>query len=456
MNRNLINLEGTGGTGPENSSITRKTKTREFDRKVVTLLFTTGKQHSSFLMPHSLDYIPDSKLATSNQSAKLELEKRIKLGYWDTPSIQLLAAALEFYINVNHDGVGRFAQQTATKLSRVMERSIQKKQERQSNQYEAISLHLQGTPHKIITSKVKVKPKTLKKWIQLFDKGQLFKQPANAQRQHQTQKYLDAICGFLSHSKRVCSTLSEIKRYLLDRFAMELPSISISTISKWVKKAGFSRKRLSAVVKDRNGVEMVQKRKKAAIEISQHISEKKEIIYIDEVSFNQDMVPIYGYSQIGKPAFATKRVKGENFSVVAAVTNRSFLGFQIFKTSIAAQEFGFFLVSLLKAYPEICKARSNYIFFMDNARTHKAKAIKDLLSEIIVCYSAPYSPFLNPIEEVFSTWKHYYRKLIYEKEASVVSCICESAKAITPHKLKKCWVHSLEYTLRSLREEKIE
>ena len=115
------------------------------------------------------------------------------------------------------------------------------------------------------------------------------------------------------------------------------------------------------------------------------------------------MVPIYGYSRIGKPALATKRAKGENFSVVAAITNTRFLGFQIFKTSVAAQEFGFFLVGLLNAYPEICQARPEYIFFMDNVRTHKANAIKDLLSEINVCSSAPYSSFMNLIEEVFST-----------------------------------------------------
>ena len=123
---------------------------------------------------------------------------------------------------------------------------------------------------------------------------------------------------------------------------------------------------------------------------------------------------------------------------------------------LAAKEFGFFIISLLNAYLEIRYSRNNYIFYMDNARTHKAKAIQDLLSQIITCYSAPYSPFLNPIEEVFGTWKHFYRKLIHASNDTVPTCICKSAQVITSHKLQKYWENSLKYVLKSLRKEEID
>jgi transposase len=42
---------------------------------------------------------------------------------------------------------------------------------------------------------------------------------------------------------------------------------------------------------------------------------------------------------------------------------------------------------------------------MDNARIHKALKIFPVLDSLNIFYSAPYSPFLNPIEEVFGTWK---------------------------------------------------
>ena len=79
--------------------------------------------------------------------------------------------------------------------------------------------------------------------------------------------------------------------------------------------------------------------------------------------------------------------------------------------------------------------RGDYVFVMDNVRTHKALAVEDLLKEITVCYTAPYSPFLNPIEELFSTWKHYFRILMHNQDGSVVSNICASSLRLTQKKI---------------------
>ena len=151
----------------------------------------------------------------------------------------------------------------------------------------------------------------------------------------------------------MCTSLQEIKKHLLKEFALELDSIGLTTVYSWMKKAGFSRKRLSAHLKATNSLEMIQKRKTASVSIAQHIFYSHKMIFIDEVSFNQDLAPIYGYSQIGKPAHSVKRRKGENYSIVAAITKSQFLGFQIFKISIAVQVFAYFLVFLLEAHPRL-------------------------------------------------------------------------------------------------------
>lgn len=54
------------------------------------------------------------------------------------------------------------------------------------------------------------------------------------------------------------------------------------------------------------------------------------------------------------------------------------------------------------------------IFFMDNARIHHAIALRDLKLNLNFFYNAPYSPMLNPIEELFGLWKHYIRKIGFE------------------------------------------
>ena len=443
-------------TGQDQEMVTTKAHYKPSEDRTNKYVYATDKNHSRLLCPHDPAYHYDSILSNEHAAAHITLKERITLGYFDRPTAQDLEAAVENHLTASIGNVESESGPSSTQISKAKLKQLNKDDETKSQQKLAISLNLDKFPHEYIVTKVGVKPQTLKKWIRLYNKGELLKEhkpPANLKVQ---QKFLDAIGAYLNHPKRMCTTLNEIRKYLLSTFPMDLDELSVATVYRWVKKNGFSRKRLSAHVKDRNSAEMVTKRYAACLKLAHHLLHEKEVIYIDEVSFNQDLVPIYGYSQIGKPAFSTKRVKGQNHSVVAAVTRNRFLGFQIFHTSVAAKEFGFFIISLLNAYPEIRDSRNNYIFYMDNARTHKAKAIQDLLSQIITCYSAPYSPFLNPIEEVFGTWKHFYRKLIHASNDTVPTCICKSAQVITSHKLQKYWENSLKYVLKSLRKEEID
>ena len=47
---------------------------------------------------------------------------------------------------------------------------------------------------------------------------------------------------------------------------------------------------------------------------------------------------------------------------------------------------------------------------MDNAPIHRSKLLNDIYKNIKVEFNAPYSPFLNPIEEFFSEVKNNFRK----------------------------------------------
>ena len=49
---------------------------------------------------------------------------------------------------------------------------------------------------------------------------------------------------------------------------------------------------------------------------------------------------------------------------------------------------------------------------MDNAPIHKAICLKPLFEKINIFYGPPYSPFLNPIEEIFGVLKKKIRKTI--------------------------------------------
>lgn len=89
---------------------------------------------------------------------------------------------------------------------------------------------------------------------------------------------------------------------------------------------------------------------------------------------------------------------------------------------------------------------------MDNASIHRGQAVDDVVAEfpkIRLKYNSPWSPFLNPAEQMFSTWKHWIGKYLARAHrggrAAVHDAIRESAKHITPAKCAKWYEH-----LRSL------
>ena len=53
---------------------------------------------------------------------------------------------------------------------------------------------------------------------------------------------------------------------------------------------------------------------------------------------------------------------------------------------------------------------------MDNASIHHAKILEPLKDRIHICFGPPYSPPLNPIEEIFGLWKHYLRYENFKNE----------------------------------------
>jgi hypothetical protein len=93
--------------------------------------------------------------------------------------------------------------------------------------------------------------------------------------------------------------------------------------------------------------------------------------------------------------------KIESLHVLAAISEEGLIGFKIFACPITAKNFGGFLIELINSYPNIKNNLNKLIFFMDNASIHKANCLKNLFSCLQVLYNAPYSPFLNPIEEIF-------------------------------------------------------
>ena len=167
------------------------------------------------------------------------------------------------------------------------------------------------------------------------------------------------------------------------------------------------------------------------------------------------MVPLYGYSKIRERCIVDANFRSQNYSVVAAITKSKILGYQIFKGSVTSEEFGSFIASLLNANPEIIKDRSRYVFFMDNAPIHKANSLKPLFENFNIAFNAPYSPFLNPIEEFFGNWKHIFRRKFRENTVNIIDKILHSAQEINTDLLLSFYTHSMTFLKDCLKGNSI-
>lgn len=97
--------------------------------------------------------------------------------------------------------------------------------------------------------------------------------------------------------------------------------------------------------------------------------------------------------------------------------------------------------------------RNGNIVVMDNVSFHKSETIKNLIESkgAKIIYSPPYSPELNPIEEMWSKVKNSLRKLSARTKYKFKEAIEKSLLAITKTDLSGWFKHS-GYIDQGLRE----
>ena len=134
----------------------------------------------------------------------------------------------------------------------------------------------------------------------------------------------------------------------------------------------------------------------------------KEIIYLDESGFAQDMPRNYGYSKQGARCYGTHdwQAKGR-VNAIGAIVGMAFVTLSLFSSSINSDVFYAWLTQDL-----LPKVNSGAVIVMDNATFHKRK---DMLAAItqsgcIAEFLPPYSPELNPIEKKWAQAKSIRRK----------------------------------------------
>lgn len=249
-----------------------------------------------------------------------------------------------------------------------------------------------------------------------------------------------------------CTTpLNLLANKLNEEFAV---TISRKTVERALSAFHYTLKMISLVPEKRNDDNTIERR----YEFVTHIVglEPRVLLFVDEVGFQYTMRLSRGRSLSGTRANChVPTIRSKNNSVAAAMSMTGLQYFRVQERPYNKELFGSFIDELFLDLQE--KGLHGMTIVMDNVPFHRADIIRQKFenSGHSLLYLPPYSPFLNPIENLFSKWKHIVRVSAPKTPESLTEDIYSAANHITPDDCLNFLGHLRSYFGPSIRREPI-
>jgi transposase len=120
---------------------------------------------------------------------------------------------------------------------------------------------------------------------------------------------------------------------------------------------------------------------------------------------------------------------------------------------------GEYFISYLEALMAVLQMNGleGCVFIMDNVAFHQMAIVQEYIrgNGHALLFLPPYSPFFNPIENMFSMWKDNVRRARATNEANLMARIENGANLITPQNCAGYFRNMLGYIRRGIQREEI-
>lgn len=198
------------------------------------------------------------------------------------------------------------------------------------------------------------------------------------------------------------------------------PSISRTTIARICDGLLISIKKLQRCPADRNREDVKSARRDYARWFLEEGQLSSNIVYIDESGFNLWTQRTRGRAHVGERAIRVVGAqRGGNLTVIMAISPQlGLINAQFINGGTTKVVYQQFLDSLIE------KLEGSSVLVMDNAPCHKG-----CNSPFPIKYLPAYSPFLNPIENAFSSWKAVVKRELARPETQIRIADREAAAA---------------------------
>ena len=259
---------------------------------------------------------------------------------------------------------------------------------------ETVKLYLRHGSLRKTAFKQCVSKSSLQRWVKRL--GSMIRQPRRTTKRRTTRMSKVP-------AEQIKASL-ERNPFITLRDMAEVFNCSVATACRAVRRAGFSFKKASHRPQARDQQERLQCfiSTCASIDLDDAIS-------LDETGFRSLVAPRYGYAPVGRrldrrfPSGCSG--SWTSCSAIVAMSTRGVEAHSVVAGSVTTSFFCDFLTQLKDA-PQ------RYVLMDNIAFHHSARALEALrnIGKTVV-FTPPYSPELNPVENLFGVLKHHWRRL---------------------------------------------
>ena len=197
-------------------------------------------------------------------------------------------------------------------------------------------------------------------------------------------------------------------------------------ICRALQKLGLPRKKKSKHASERDTPEVQEERREFAEDVEP--IEPKRLVLVDETGVTTAMTPSYGRAPRGERVEASASASWESVTVVAAMGLGGVRAPLAVEGAINAATFLMYVEQVL-----VPALRRGDVVIFDNLTSHLSPAVSEAIERAgaSILPLPPYSPDFNPIEEMFSKFKEFLRRVGARAKEHLYDAIGDGLREVT-------------------------
>jgi transposase len=212
---------------------------------------------------------------------------------------------------------------------------------------------------------------------------------------------------------------------------------SVMIICRALQKLGLPLKKKSGHASERDTPEVKKKRREFRKQAD--LIEPRRLVFVDETGVTTAMTPAYGRAPRGERVEASAPASWESVTVIAAMGRDGVRAPLVLPGSVNAATFESYVEQVL-----VPALRRGDVVVFDNLTSHLTPTVFEAIGRAgaSVLPLPPYSPDYTPIEEMFSKFKEFLRRVGARAKEHLYDAIGEGLRQVTPQDILGWFCHA--------------